>query len=119
MIVNIEDRSIQELLQVCVKEEVEFLARNLLRKPKIRKFIWPFVIEQIAIAAENAGLNGGLSEKLVDGIVEELKNTKPPTGGGGGSDPGDDGGSKTGGGGGDDRAAGGGDQTPIQQAKKK
>ena len=123
MIVNIEDRSIQELLQVCVKEEVEFLARNLLRKPKIRKILWPFVTEQIVIAAAAAGLNSGASDALVDEITLELKTVKPPSGGGGGSDPGDDGGSKTGGGGNEDKdgswTAGGTDPASIQPAKKK
>ena len=123
MIVNIEDRSIQELLQVCVKEEVEFLARNLLRQPKIRKIIWPFVTEQIVIAAVAAGLNSGATETLVDEITLELLTANPPSGGGGGSDPGDDGGTKTGGGGGNDKVepkpVESSDQPPIQQANKK
>ena len=94
MIVNIEDRSIQELLQVCIKEEAEFLVRNLLRRPAVRKYVWPAVQTQLITALTASGL--GLPKEL----ITNLKSEAAPTGGGGGSDPGDDGGSKTGGGGG-------------------
>ena len=94
MIVNIEDREIQELMQVCVKEEVEFLTRNLLRQPRIRQYIWPFVQDQLELAAVAAGLD----KDAVDLIVVAMTKISPPTGGGGGSDAGEDGGTNTGGG---------------------
>ncbi len=94
MIVNIEDRSIQELLQVCIKEEAEFLARNLLRRPAVRKYVWPAVQTQLIAALAASGL------VLPKELITNLKSEAAPTGGGGGSDPGSDGGSKDGGGGG-------------------
>lgn len=94
MIVNIEDRSIQELLQVCIKEEAEFLARNLLRRPEVRKYVWPAMQTQLIVALTASGL------VLPKELITNLKLEAAPSGGGGGSDPGDDGGSKTGGGGG-------------------
>ena len=109
MIVNIEDRSIQELLQICIKEEAEFLARNLLRRPAVRKYVWPAVQTQLIAALKGSGLV--LPKELITNLNLEVA----PTGGGGGSDPGSDGGSKDGGGGNQGVPA----QVPIKEEPTK
>jgi len=121
MIVEIEDRSIQEIMQVCVKEEIEFLTRNLLRRPEIRNFLWPYVQDQLEVAGKAAGLD----RDMVDQMIVEINTLKAPSGGGGGSDPSDDGTGRSGGGGGSDpgddgtgRSGGGGGEETLMAAAK-
>jgi len=118
MIVEIEDRSIQEIMQVCVKEEIEFLTRNLLGRPELRQYLWPFVKDQILNAMEDVGLD----QDMIDKITTDSKTMKAPSGGAGGSDPSDDGTGRSGGGGGSDpsddagRSGGGGGSDPSDDA---
>lgn len=94
MIVGIEDLTIPEIMQICVKEEIEFLTRDLLRQPPARRLLWLYLKSKIKEAAGEAGL----PSDVMDPVVTALSSVGPPSGGGGGSDPGDDGSGRSGGG---------------------
>lgn len=87
MIVQIEDKAIGKILQTVVKEEVEFLARQLMRDKEVRFLLWCWLLQQMP---QNGIKAAGIDDDaLVARLTKYFKETgvgAPTSGPGGGAD---------------------------------
>jgi hypothetical protein len=95
MTINIDDKTLRQIMTACVKEEIDFLTRVALRREPARKILWT----EMRTLLQEACTDAGLSAEGANKIVLDVKNQTPPSGGGGGSDPNDGDSGKSGGGG--------------------
>lgn len=126
MIVKIEDKSIEKILQIVLKEELEFLARQLVRRPEVRKVLWAEVSDQLPEIANGLKLAKTTVNRLRTDLLEGKAGLPPAWGGGGsgtetsgGEEKKDGGGSGTETGGGEEKKDGGGSGTETKTKRSR
>ena len=88
MHITIADATIDDILKIAVKSEIEFLARKLLQTPEVRKLLWCYLMQNMPIkGVKGAGVK---DDSLINGLNHAFAfGIRPPSGGGGGADDGE------------------------------